>query len=207
MVLICSPNNPTGNQFTKESIRAIVEGANALVVLDEAYVNFAEYTVVDWIRNYENLVVLRSLSKVCGIAGVRSGYMIANPSIVSYMEKATPPFYINLLTQQITAKALENWRYFEEKAKIITEERKRLFETLRRIEGIEPYPSKANFILCKVTRKELTVPELRERLKARKVLVRDVSSRPLLNNCFRVTVGTREMNEAFITVLEEVLEK
>ena len=207
IVLICSPNNPTGNQFSKGSVQSILESVDALVVVDEAYVNFADYTLIDLVKDYENLAVLRSLSKVCAIAGVRSGYLIANPWIVGYMKKATPPFHVNLLTQKITVKALENWRYFEEKAETIIEERRRLSEALKRIEGVEPYSSKTNFLLCKVTKRGLPVSELKERLKEKRVLVRDVSDRPLLDNCFRVTVGTREMNETFISSLKEVLEE
>ena len=204
LIILCSPNNPTGNQFPKEDVEKVLE-ADALVILDEAYVHFADYSMMNEVENYDNLVVMRTFSKVFGLAGIRCGYMVSSPEVVEYMRRATHPFHMSQLAQIVIAKALNIWDYFEEKAKLIVKERERLLENMKKIEGIEVYPSKTNFILFRIVKEGLTSKMLKERLKERKILVRDVSDRPLLSNCLRVSVGKPEQNEFFISALIESL--
>ncbi|MEM2875464.1 MAG: histidinol-phosphate transaminase [Candidatus Bathyarchaeia archaeon] len=205
LVIFCSPNNPTGNQFPKEDLEKVLE-VEALVVLDEAYVHFADYSLVDEVENYDNLIVMRTFSKSFGLAGIRCGYLVSTSEVVDYMKRITHPFHMSQLTQIIVSKALRASSYFEERARMVIEERERLQRVLGGIGGIKVYPSKANFILLKIVKEGLTSRIVGERLKERKVLVRDVSDKPLLSNCIRVTVGVPEQNKYFVSALIESLE-
>jgi histidinol-phosphate aminotransferase len=207
LLIICSPNNPTGNQFKKESIEKILKAFNGIVVVDEAYVDFAKYTVIEWVSKFDNLVVLRSFSKAFGLAGIRAGFLVSNKSIAGYVKRVTPPFDLNIVTQRLIALALQNWNYFKQRIKYIIEEREWLRNALAKIDGITPYPSDANFILFKITKNNLSSSTIRERLERRNILVKDRSNLPLLENCIRVTVGTRNMNEIFVPALKEVVEE
>jgi len=205
LVIVCSPNNPTGNQFPREDLERILE-TDALVVLDEAYVQFADYSMIDDVWKHENLAVMRTFSKVFGLAGIRCGYLVSTPEVVEYMNRATHPFHVNQLTQLVVERALNMWSYFEKKVKEIVEERERLRKALGKLKGIKAYPSKTNFILVKIVKEGLTPKDLKERLRERKILVRDVSDKPLLSDCIRVTVGRPEQNELLISALKECLE-
>ncbi len=180
---------------------------NGVVVVDEAYVDFAKYTTIDWVRNFDNLVVLRTFSKAFGLAGVRFGFLVSNKSIVEYVKRVTSPFNVNIVTQRLIALALKNWKYFKERIQYVIREREWLRNNLAKIDGITPYTSDANFILFKVTKNNLTSSTVTKRLENRNVLVKDRGNLPLLTNCIRVTVGTRDMNETFLSALEEALEE
>jgi histidinol-phosphate aminotransferase len=205
LLFLCSPNNPTGNQFKMEDVKTLLEEFDGLVVVDEAYVEFAKYSVLECTRNFDNLIVLRTFSKAFGLAGIRAGFAVSNPSIIKYLKRVVHPFHLNTLTQKIIALALQNWVYFKEKIDYTIKEREWLFDRLRKMEGIKPYPSDANFILFKITKKGLTSSAVKEKLLKRKIFVKDRGMFPLLENCIRVTVGTREMNEFFVDNLREVL--
>jgi histidinol-phosphate aminotransferase len=207
LLFVCSPNNPTGNQFQQADIKKLLQEFNGLVVVDEAYGDFAGYSVINWTRDYDNLAVLRSFSKAFGLAGLRLGYLVANKSIVTYVQRVMDPFNLNVVTQQLITLALQNWSYFEERINFVVDERKWLLENLAQIDGITPYPSDANFILFKVTKNNLTSAIVKERLEKRTVLVKDRGHLPLLENCIRVTVGTRNMNITFLSALKELLEE
>ena len=114
---------------------------------------------------------------------------------------------MNTITQQLITLALQDWSYFEERIKFVVNEREWLLENLTTIDGVKPYPSDANFILFKVTKNKLTSATVKERLETRNVLVKDRGHLPLLENCIRVTVGTRNMNETFLSALKETLEE
>ncbi len=206
LLFICSPNNPTGNQFKREEIENILQEFDGVVVVDEAYVDFAKYTVIDWAKKFDNLVVLRTFSKAFGLAGIRFGFLVSNKSIVEYVKRVTPPFDVNAVTQRLIALALQNCSYFQQRIKYVTEERKWLINALTKIDGIIPYPSDANFILFKITKDNLSPSTVKERLESKGVLVKDRGNLPLLKNCMRVTVGTRNMNETFVSVLKGALE-
>jgi len=207
LLILCSPNNPTGNQHKKEDIKKVLQEFNGVVVVDEAYVDFAGYTVVNWVKNFDNLVVLRTFSKAFCLAGIRFGFLVSNRSIVEYVKRVTSPFNVNIVTQRLIAIALENWNYFKEQIQYIIREREWLSNNLAKIDGVTPYPSDANFILFKVTKNLLTSSIVTKRLGNRNVLVKDRGDLPLLENCIRVTVGTREINETFLSALKGALEE
>jgi histidinol-phosphate aminotransferase len=207
LLFVCSPNNPTGNQFREADIKRLLQEFRGVVVVDEAYVDFASGSVINWVRDYDNLVVLRSFSKAFGLAGLRLGYLVSNRSIVEYVQRVVGPFNVNSVTQQTIALALQNWSYFKQQIKWVVNEREWLMKNLKQIDGVNPYPSDANFILFKVTKANLTSAIVTERMENRKVLVKDRGHLPLLENCIRVTVGTRNMNEAFLSALKDSLEE
>jgi len=207
LLFVCSPNNPTGNQFREADIKRLLQEFKGVVVVDEAYADFAPYSVLNWIKDYDNLAVLRSFSKAFGLAGLRLGYLVSNRSIVKYVQRVVGPFNVNSVTQRTIALALKKWSYFKEQIKFVVDEREWLMENLTQIDGVNPYPSDANFILFKVTKENLTSAIVTERMEKRNVLVKDRGHLPLLENCIRVTVGTRNMNETFLSALNESLEE
>jgi histidinol-phosphate aminotransferase len=207
LLIVCSPNNPTGNQFAKSDLEKVVCEFNGVVVVDEAYVDFARYSVIDWTRETDNLIVLRTFSKAFGLAGIRLGFAVSNRSVIEYVKRVTPPFSVNIIAQRLVALALQNWEYFKQKIEYIIREREWLRNALAKTDGVVPYSSDASFILFRVTKKGFSSSAVKERLRSKNVLVKDKGYAPLLQNCIRVTVGTRDMNEAFVSTLKEVLEE
>jgi histidinol-phosphate aminotransferase len=207
LLILCSPNNPTGNQLEGGAVKKILQEFNGVVVVDEAYVDFAKYSVVDWVKNFDNLVVLRTFSKAFGLAGIRFGFLVSNKAIADYVKRVTEPFNVNIVTQRLIVSALKNWSYFKEQIQYIIEEREWLRNQLAKIDDIVPYPSDTNFILFKVTRTNLSSSTVTKRLARMNVLVKDRGNLPLLANGIRVTVGTRNMNAAFLSALKEALEE
>jgi histidinol-phosphate aminotransferase len=157
------------------------------------------------VRNFDNLIVLRSFSKAFGLAGIRFGFLVSNKSIVEYVKRVTSPFNVNIVAQRLIVSVLRNWEYFKEQTQSIIEEREWLENNLAKIDGVIPYRSDANFILFKVTKSDFSSSIVTKRLENKNVLVKDRGSLPLLTNCIRVTVGTRKMNEVFLSALKEVL--
>ncbi len=205
VVYICSPNNPTGNQHGREIIEKVLEEANCIVVLDEAYVEFADYSLSKLIHNYDNLVVLRTFSKV-GIAGLRFGVALSNREIADAMRRALQPYNVSSIAQYTAITLLENWDYIAEKIEEVKKQRERLQEGLAKIEGVKVYPSKANFILIRITKRGLTALEVQRKLMTKGILVRDRSSLPLLENCLRITVCPSHMAERLLSALREALD-
>jgi histidinol-phosphate aminotransferase len=207
LLFVCSPNNPTGNQFKENGVKKVVQEFNGLVVVDEAYVDFARYSVTDRIGEFDNLVVLRTFSKAFGLAGVRLGFAVSNRSVMECIRRVAPPFNVNIIAQRVVALALQNWNYFKQRIAYIVREREWLRKVLAEIDGVVPFPSDANFVLFRIIKKGISSSTVRDKLRSRNVLVKDKGYAPLLENCIRVTVGTREMNEAFVSALKEVLEE
>jgi histidinol-phosphate aminotransferase len=207
LLFVCSPNNPTGNQFRETDIKRLLQEFNGVVVVDEAYVDFAQGSVINWVRDYGNLAILRSFSKAFGLAGLRLGYLVSSTSVVDYIQRVVGPFNVNSVTQQTIALALEKWSYFKEQIEYVVDEREWLMKNLQQIDGVTPYPSNTNFILFKVTKSDLTSATVTERMENLKVLVKNRGHLSLLENCIRVTVGNRNMNEKFLAALKESLEE
>jgi histidinol-phosphate aminotransferase len=207
LLFVCSPNNPTGNQFRESDIKKLLEEFKGIVVVDEAYADFASGSVINWVKDYDNLAVLRSFSKAFGLAGLRLGYLVSSKPVVKYVQRVVGPFNVNSVTQQTIVLALQKWSYFKEKIDLVVNEREWLIKNLIQINGVKPYPSDANFILFKVTKDDLNSATLTERMENQNVLVKDRGHLPLLENCIRVTVGTRDMNKTFVSALNVSLEE
>ncbi|MBS7655108.1 histidinol-phosphate transaminase [Candidatus Bathyarchaeota archaeon] len=207
MVIICSPNNPTGNQFSIEDVEKILKDFDGLVVVDEAYVDFGDFSIINLVEKYENLIVLRSFSKSFGLASIRAGFAAADEKVVNYLMRVSGPFSVNSITQKIIKIALEEWSLFKRKIKCIIKEREWLFNELKKIDGVTPFPSKANFILFKINKNDLSIESICSKLKRLGVYIKDRSKDPLLEKCLRVTVGTRKMNIKFTSELKKVLKE
>jgi histidinol-phosphate aminotransferase len=133
--------------------------------------------------------------------------MVSNEQIIQYVQRVVGPFNVNSVTQQTIASALQKWSYFKQQIEYVVKEREWLMTKLKQIDGVTTYPSDANFILFKVTKPRLTSSAVVERMENRNVLVKDRGHLPLLQNCVRVTVGTRDMNESFLSALNDSLEE
>ncbi|PVX26484.1 MAG: histidinol-phosphate transaminase [Candidatus Bathyarchaeum sp.] len=207
LLFVCSPNNPTGNQFRESDIKRLLEEFKGIVVVDEAYGDFAAGSVMNWIKNYDNLAVLRSFSKAFGLAGLRLGYLVSSRHVIKYVQRVVGPFNVNSVTQQTIALALQNWNYFKGQLDLVVNEREWLMKNLQQIDGVKPYRSDANFILFKIAKDKLKSSTVTQRMENLNVLVKDRGHLPLLENCIRVTVGTRTMNETFVSALKASLEE
>ncbi len=201
LVFYSYPNNPTGNLFSREKIEKIRK-SGVFTVLDEAYYNYSKETFLKDALEREDTVVLRTLSKI-GLAGLRIGILIGKEEIVREINKVRLPFNITLPSQIIAKVILTEGREFIEKgvSKVI-EERERVFKELKNMDGITPFPSRANFILF---RTEFPAEEVHRRLIEKGVLIRNMSYLPKLENCLRVSIGRPEENDAFLEALNEVI--
>jgi histidinol-phosphate aminotransferase len=203
LLFIAYPNNPTGNLFDAAVIERVIGRAPGLVVIDEAYAPFADASFMPRLGDYPNLLVMRTVSKI-GLAGLRLGMLAGRAEWLNHLDKLRLPYNINVLTQAVAHQVLRHHRLLADQAGAIRTERVHLFESLRRIGGVQPYPSAANFILFRVTAAQQTF----DRLNARGVLIKKLhGAHPLLDGCLRVTVGTPQENERFVTALKESLDQ
>ncbi len=197
------PNNPTANLFSREKIESIRE-KGLFTVIDEAYYHYSGESFQEGALNREDTVVLRTLSKI-GLAGIRVGIMIAKESVVGEINKARLPFNITLPSQVIAKVVLTKGRDFiEDSVNRVLEERKKLYKGLSEIEGVEVFPSRANFLLF---RTGVDASSVHRELVKEGVLVRDMSHLPALDNCLRVSVGKEEENSLFLEKLSLVMKK
>src|SRR4029453_8044163 len=186
-------------------LREVVRRASGLVIIDEAYHEFARRSVVPLLNEFENLVVLRTFSKAMALAGLRLGYLLASPGLVTEVRKAVLPYNLNAFSQTAAEVAVEMYeRELDPVVKTIISERQRLFEALSAIRGLEPVASQANFM---IVRSKIAPAEVFNELAGRDILIRDVSGYPMLNEYFRVSVGTPEENDLLISALAEIMAK
>jgi histidinol-phosphate aminotransferase len=202
IIFCCSPNNPTGNLLKSEDILKLCASVNAIVVVDEAYVEFAGGgSVVEHCRYFPNLVVMRTFSKAWGMAGIRLGYSIAHPTVIKYLQRVKAPYNVNSVTAQIALNAFDEENKRTEIIERIRNERDSLIRNLKRLKIVKHvYPSDANFILVRVT----DAGTIYQRLVECGIIVRDRSKEPKLDNCLRITVGTAEENDLLIRTLTEI---
>ncbi|RKZ49126.1 MAG: histidinol-phosphate transaminase [Gammaproteobacteria bacterium] len=203
VVFLAYPNNPTGNLFDEESINKIIHAAPGLVVVDEAYSAFSEKSFMQRLGEFDNLVVMRTLSK-SGLAGLRLGILTGPALWLNELDKLRLPYNINTLSQKLAELILSRYDILEQQAEIICANRSALFEQLQLIDGVYPWQSSANFILFKSTDK--SADEISASLLEQGILIKNVSaSFPVLKDCLRVTVGTEDENEAFVAALKLAL--
>jgi histidinol-phosphate aminotransferase len=205
LVFLAYPNNPTGNLFDKESIRAIIETSEGLVIVDEAYHAFAGDSLVDWLDQYNNLLVMRTVSKM-GLAGLRLGYLMGDAKWLEQIDKMRLPYNINTLTQISARFALQHFEIFQEQTQQICQDRQWLYEELDKLDNTQVFPSRANFILFRV--KGTQSQSVFEGLQERGILIKNLGNAPgLLKDCLRVTVGTPHENTRFVEVLRQILQE
>ncbi len=202
-VVVTSPNNPTGELADEGFIVRMLEASDALVLVDEAYYEFAGKTVVPLLAKYENLMVLRTFSKAYSLAGVRMGYVMAHPQVIRELIKVRQPYSVDAVSQAIARVVFAHRGEFEAGIKAIIAERARVMEVLAALPGVSPFPSDANYILFKLDR----AAQAWDYLYARGILVRDFSSSAMLEGTLRVTIGTAAQNDAFLAALRDFIDE
>jgi histidinol-phosphate aminotransferase len=198
IVFLSSPNNPTGNCFSSEKILMIIEASKGIVVVDEAYQPFSsEKGFVPLLKDYENLVIMRTLSKI-GLAALRFGFLVAHEDIIEEVNKVRLPFNVNALSQAVAVEALKKKKVLKKTIQEISAERDRMIQAMESMKGVTPFPSEANFILFR-----LKYPQkVYSRLLEKGILVRDVSD--AIEGCLRVTVGLPGENDQFLSSLGKI---
>jgi histidinol-phosphate aminotransferase len=201
LTFIAYPNNPTGNLFDDAAIEQLIKLTPGALVVDEAYHAFAGRTFMNRLSQFDNLLVMRTLSK-SGLAGLRLGVLAGRASWLDHVDKVRLPYNVGVLTQLVAEKALERHRLLAEQAAAIRAERARVLRALAEMRGVTAYPSEANFILFRVAAADAVFGGLRER----GILIKNLhGSQPSLENCLRVTVGTPEENDRFLEALRETM--
>ena len=200
LIFVCSPNNPTGNSMNRDDVETLLANFKGIVVVDEAYINFSrQKTFIQELTEYANLVVLQTLSKAWGLAGLRVGMAFASEEIIEVMNKVKPPYNINDASQQLALKALQNIDQVNNWIKETLAQRDKLVLELKHYEFvIDIYPSDANFILVKTT----DAKGIYNFLVQRGIIVRDRSKVTLCEGCLRITVGTPGENNILLEALK-----
>jgi histidinol-phosphate aminotransferase len=204
VTVVCSPNNPTGSLLEREALVAVLKKAKGLVLVDEAYHEFSGQSALPLLAGYRNLVVLRTFSKAMSMAGLRFGYMMAHPEIAREVYKSKLPYNVNIFTLAAVEAVIEKRAVLDEAIAVLIRERERVFAELQKRPDVQAFPSSANFILFRTAKQ---ASELFETMFSEGVLVRDVSSYPLLERCLRVSIGTPQENDRFLRALGRALEK
>ena len=201
-IWLCSPNNPTGNVFAKEDLLWFLDNVNAMVVVDEAYIDFSDKgTMVEMLDKYPNLIVLQTFSKAWGQAAIRLGIALASEEVIGYFNNVKYPYNVNILTQQHALKVLEDVAKKERNVAEILVQRDVLRDLLLSVSCVkEVYPSDANFLLCKVSDANAIYTYLQQK----GIIVRNRNRVTLCANCLRITVGTPTENAELYETLKEI---
>lgn len=200
-IIVTSPNNPTGNCASTDFIERLLDASDALVMVDEAYCEFSQTSILSLLSTHKNLVILRTFSKAYSLAGVRLGYLMAHEEVIREFIKVRQPYSVDSVSQIIGSCVFENRDEFAAKIERIIEERGRVYDELKSIDRVEVYPSSANYLLFKVP----DAAKVWAKLYDRGVLVRDFSTTPGLEDCLRVTIGRQEENSLFLEELRRIL--
>jgi histidinol-phosphate aminotransferase len=204
LLYLCSPNNPTGNQLKPMEIEALIEEFPGIVLVDEAYGEYADYSVIPLIKKYQNLVVLRTFSKAFSLAGLRLGYAIANPRLAKALDKTPAPYPVNVISLSMGRKMLENIGLMRESVAALKQERGILINSLNKIKGVKAFDSKANFVLF---RTEKPYEQVYEAVLSKGLVIKKLGKLLNYENCLRTTVGLPEMNNKLLSVLKNYMEE
>jgi histidinol-phosphate aminotransferase len=202
VIIICSPNNPTGCRISEADLQEIARDFDGLIVVDEAYHEFSGHTVVPLLEELPNLIVLRTFSKAMAMAGLRVGYLLTRAELAREIHKATLPYNLNFFSATAAQVACERYDLLRPQIDLLIDERERVFAALAGMRGIEPVPSAANFLLA---RTDTGPQKLFNELLARDILVRDVSKYPMLADYLRLSIGSPAENDRLIAALGEVM--
>ncbi|MGH8832192.1 MAG: pyridoxal phosphate-dependent aminotransferase, partial [Polaromonas sp.] len=205
IIYLAYPNNPTANLWDDAVIEKVIHAAPGLVVMDEAYQPFSSKSYIDRLAGHRHVLLMRTLSKF-GLAGVRLGYMMGPKALIAEIDKVRPPYNISVLNYECGLFALEHREVFARQAQELVAQRKVLLDALGAMKGVKAWKSEANMILVRVLGDGDRAAKTFEGMKARKVLVKNVSKmHPLLANCLRLTVGTADENAQMLAALEASL--
>lgn len=207
MIFLCSPNNPTGTLIKKEVLADIAaKNPEILIVIDEAYFEYSEVTNKDLIDEYDNIFIIRTLSKVLGLAGMRIGYGLACEEIIEYMHRIKPVFSLTRLSFVAALNTFRDKDYIAESIRKGIESRQYLYDEVSKIDSLKVFPSKSNFMLINVKDTGFTASELAHELMKKGIIVRDCTSFKGLDEYWiRISICTLEEDEKFIEILNEVL--
>lgn len=202
LLYLCSPNNPTSNQFKTEDVETLTKAFPGIVILDEAYVEFADYSFVPRIREFGNMIILRTFSKAFGLAALRLGYMVANPELAKILrEKAPLPYPVSGFTLRMGGKMLDHVELMKTSVKALIREREKLTKSLNQIRGVHAFDSQADFLLVNT---ETSADEVNEKLLKQGIMLKKWGRILKHENCFRVTVGLPGMNAKLIEALKQI---
>ncbi len=196
LVFLCTPNNPTGGVIQREKLIKIIENVKCPVVIDEAYVEFADNSMLSFVEKYENLIIMRTFSKAYGLAGARVGYAIGNTEIIEAITIVKPPYNISTISQILATSAIKNSDKYKERIEYLKKEREYLIKELKKIKGIKVYKSETNFIYM-IT----DLPIYKNALKEG-ILVREYASEIGAN--IRITVGKHQENEKLMKIIQKL---
>lgn len=201
LIWLCSPNNPTGNCLNRSDIEIVLNNFKGIVVIDEAYINFAKQkSFIQELTEYPNLVVLQTLSKAWGLAGLRMGMAFASAAIIEILDKVKPPYNINQATQDLVLKALDEVGQVNDMIRLLVDMREALAEVFLSMPTVEKvYPSDANFILVKIK----DARKIYEFLLTKGIVLRDRSNVKLCEDCLRITVGTEKENTLLVDAMQD----
>ncbi|NOQ89037.1 MAG: histidinol-phosphate transaminase [Gammaproteobacteria bacterium] len=203
IIFIAYPNNPSANCYNEKEIEEIISISPGMVVLDEAYHPFAQTSFMNRLSEFDNLLVMRTVSKM-GLAGLRLGLLCGHPDIINEIDKIRLPYNINVLTQITAEFVLDNVSELDQQARLIRDEREILLKKMSAMSGLQVFPSQANFILFRVLSKNAN--DVFESIKQSGVLIKNMKADDgPLKNCLRVTVGTPDENQAFVRALESAM--
>ena len=197
LTIVCNPNNPTGTVIKREKVLEIVKSTDEIVIVDEAYMEFCEESIVGEIENYKNLIVVKTLSKAFSMAGIRTGYLLANEELVKTVEKVRPPYNLNSISAFLATKALQQKDKMLVYVNQVKKEREKVYKSLLDM-GIKAFPSGANFVFFYCDDKDLE-----DKLVKEDVLIRKFGGK--LDNHYRVTIGTNKENNAFVEAMKKLV--
>jgi histidinol-phosphate aminotransferase len=202
LLYLCSPNNPTASQLKPREIEALTEEFPGIVMVDEAYGEYADYSAVPLINKYENLIILKTFSKAFSLAGLRLGYAVANPALAKALDKTPAPYPVNVVSLSMGRKMLENIGLMRESVAALKLERGKLINRLNEITGVEAFDSKANFVLFNTTK---PYGEVYETALRQGLVMKKLGKLLKYENCLRTTVGLPQMNAKLIRALTEFM--
>jgi threonine-phosphate decarboxylase len=215
IMYLCNPHSPSGKLYSKESVMDLVDFChkkNIIFSIDENYIEFAkegeQNTVAGMVQEYENLFVIRSVTKFYGMAGLRFGYALAASTLIDKLETRRQPWSINGLACQVTMAAFSDKKFIDDTKKIISKNREQVVEELSQIDGLQVYPSTTNFLLIKITNRKLTSTALKEQLAKEQILIRDCCTFMGMDDSYiRITIRSVKDNKILVEKIKQILNK
>lgn len=201
IVFLCSPNNPTGNSMEIEQVEEIIQSFKGIVVIDEAYMEFSKKSFLFKLKKYDNVIILRTFSKAYGLAALRIGYLLTSHVVAKDLYKVKPPYNVSGFSQEVASLVLDNESELRKRVDEIISIKEELTKNLENLDGVETYPSDANFILIRVNNAQLVFSKLLEK----GILVRNFKKNTVLESFLRITIGTREESFEFLASLKKIL--